>query len=133
MDATTNSADMHRPRVRSRMLGQSTLYCNDRFLRQVGRGIRFIWPFGIEHAFTRSENRMVCSFSHEFDIRVGNIRSLTLSKDFLDQYPEFRGEAPQLEPSLTLHSMSIVELIEQEYWKNLRQGKELIRIPPSIH
>lgn len=80
-----------------------------------------------------SEDRTVCSFSHEFDMRVGNIRSLTLTRDFLDKYPEFRGEAPQLEPSLTLHSISTVDIIEKEYWKNLRQERKLIKIPSSTH
>lgn len=125
--------DVHRPRVRSRMQGHSTFYCSDGFLSQMWKATRFIWPFDIDHAFTMSEDRTVCSFSHEFDMRVGNIRSLTLTRDFLDKYPEFRGEAPQLEPSLTLHSISTVDIIEKEYWKNLRQERKLIKIPSSTH
>ncbi|MBA7491295.1 hypothetical protein ES702_01840 [subsurface metagenome] len=41
--------------------------------------------------------------------------------DFLLKYPEFRGEAPQLEPSPTFCTSQDVDKLEIIYWRLMRE------------
>lgn len=84
-------------------------------------GFRFVWPYSPQEAFFWDETQSMLQASPEFILRVQNIRSYTMAHDFLEEFPEFRGEAPQLEPSATLHEPSIQHLLEDIYWTTLRR------------
>ena len=60
-------------------------------------------------------------FSDELHMRARSLHSLTLTKDFFIHYPEFRGEAPQLEPSLTLGPLAQYCDLELLYWNKLQE------------
>lgn len=56
-------------------------------------------------------------------MRVTNLRSFTLTKDFLDRYPELRGDAAQLEPSITTCRLSHPNIAETVFWAKLREAR----------
>lgn len=116
---------MHvRPAVRERMILQQARYCTDEWLRDYAvNGFRFLWPFQPEAAFVWDQSKFMLQASPEFLLRVRSLRSFTLTKDFLDRYPDFRGEAPQLEPSATIHQPSLTDTMERSYWAALRRKR----------
>lgn len=66
----------------------------------------------------------MCRFTPEFMLRVTNLRSWTLTKQFIDLNPELRGLAPQLEPSATTRKLSSRAELEALYWQMLRRRYE---------
>lgn len=106
-------------------------YANDRFVYLlVTHGLRFIWPYETQSAITMSESTSRISLTDEFLLRVNNLRSFTMTADFLERYPEFRGEAPQLEPSPTFYRPGDVDHLERLYWELLRkQGRHNQDVP----
>lgn len=87
----------------------------------VTQGLRFIWPYDQESAITMSERTARFRLTDEFLLRINNIRSFTMTADLLEKYPEFRGEAPQLEPSPTFYTPGDVDRLENLYWRLLRK------------
>lgn len=112
-----------RPKVRQRMASNAHRYCGKRFMADLSDASRFIWPFQVTSAIMTDFVDGRQRFSDEFTMRITNIRCLTLSKDFLDKYPEFRGEAPQLEPSLSLTNPQTCDVLEELYWNTRRASR----------
>lgn len=88
--------------------------------RLLSQGLRFIWPYQPQAAIVLPKTSALYSLSDEFMLRVSNIRSFAMPADFFERYPEFRGEAPQLEPSPIFYTPKDIDHIETLYWKLLR-------------
>lgn len=111
--------------MRRRVSSHASLYCNTRFRQRVAsEGIRFIWPYSYTEIVSMDQQTSQCRFSDEFLMRVYNLRSYCLTKDFLDEYPELRGDAAQLEPSLTMCQVSDMNVWETLFWAQLRDTKK---------
>lgn len=111
-----------RPAVRERMIQQQATYCTDEWLNDLGiYGFRFVWPFQAEAAYIWDESKHMLQASPEFFLRVRSLRSFTMAKDFIDRYPDLRGEVPQLEPSATAYQPSLTDTLEWSYWVALRR------------
>lgn len=104
------------------MSDASPRYKNDRFVYELlSQGLRFVWPYQPQDAILLSEDAVQFSLSDEFILRVNNIRSFAMPADFLDKYQEFRGGAPQLEPSPTFYTPTEADRLEILYWKLVRE------------
>lgn len=116
-------------------MSQPLTYHRDHFYRALLRGIRFVWPLYLADAVEERKDIPGYRFSAEMSMRVRNIRSFALTKDFLDVWQEFRGEAPQLEPSLTLYrcrnssSWDTMHRLEELYWQQMRQRHQSHFLP----
>lgn len=115
--------DSLRPAARERVLSNLTRYNVPQFLKLVLTNIRFIWPYCLQDAIGSEAGHMEQGFRQEFLLRVHNLRSFTVMKDFLELHPEFRGEIPQLEPSLTLYRLEDQERLEKLFWTMVRQER----------
>jgi hypothetical protein len=92
------------------------------FLRD---GARFVWPSEQNAAYsTSTTSGTMCRFTPEFMLRVSNLRSWTLTKEYLDSHPELRGLAAQFEPSVTTRKVSSRGELELLYWRMLRRKYE---------
>lgn len=114
---------LFRPSARERVLRNPTRYHTLQFVISLLSSTRFIWPFSVLDAIDSGTEHAERYFQEEFLIRAENLRSHTLVKDFLDRYPEFRGEIPQFEPSLTLHCLEDQERLEKLFWMMVRQKR----------
>lgn len=113
-----------RPAIRRRMLDQPFTYHHNRFLLNLmSDGVRFIWPGSYAEIATKHEDTGQYRFSEEFLMRVSNLRSFALTKDFLDRHPELRGDASQLEPSVTTYQLSETTIAETIFWAKMREAR----------
>lgn len=85
-------------------------------------GVQFIWPYSFEDAYVKHEGGL--RMSDEFVMRLANLRSYATTKHFLDLYPDFRGEMPQLEPSPTLYTPLMTNRLEELYWRKVRERRK---------
>lgn len=107
------------------MLNEPFTYRNNQFLLNVmSDGVRFIWPGSYAEIVTKDEETGQYGFSDEFSMRVSNLRSYALTKDFLDRHPELRGDASQLEPSVTTYQLSETTIAETIFWAKLREARQ---------
>lgn len=99
-------------------------YNDVEFINSLAHGTGFVWPFETPMAYTTATSDSMCRFTPELMLRTTNLRSYTLTKDFLDDNPDLRGLAPQLEPSVTNIRLSSQSELEALYWKMLRRKYE---------
>lgn len=100
-------------------------YGSHTFLQKIMlHGIRFVWPYSYVDLVIHQTHNDTSRFSEEFKMRVENLRSFTVAKDFLDMHPEFRGEMPQLEPSLTAYRLAQDQNVNRTYWAQLRRKRQ---------
>lgn len=103
-------------------MNEPTRYLNEPFFNTItAQGARFVWPYPALSAITLSEETGCYQMTDEFILRVTNLRSYALTANFLNSYPQFRGDAPQLEPSPTYYSPNDINNLEALYWKVLRE------------
>lgn len=85
------------------------------------QGVRFVWPYNALSAISASPGTDLLCFTDEFLLRANNLRSYAITADFLNKFPEFRGDTPQLEPSPTFYAPESAEYLEALYWQILRE------------
>lgn len=113
-----------RPAVRRRMINEPFTYHNNHFISNVmSDGIRFIWPGSYAEIATIDQVTGQYGFSDEFMMRLSNLRSFALTKDFLDRHPQLRGDASQLEPSVTTYRLSETTIAETIFWTKMREAR----------
>lgn len=119
-----SDVDRSRPALRRRMLTQPFSYLTDHFLLELmSDGARFIWPCSYAEIVIMHQETGRYEFSDEFSMRLSNLRSFALTKDFLDRHPELRGDAAQLEPSVTTYQLSEANIAETIFWAKLREAR----------
>lgn len=112
-----------RPGARERFFQNPDKYLNDAFLNTIlCQGLRFVWPYNALSAVAISPTNGLLCFTDEFLLRSNNLRSFAISSDFLSKYPEFHGDAQQLEPSPTSYLPDGgARHLETLYWRTLRE------------
>lgn len=118
-----SDANRPRPSLRRRMFSHPFTFCNRQFFQEVSDSVRFIWPYLYSEIANTHQVSGRYEFSDEFTMRVWNLRSYCLTKDFLDRYPELRGDAPQLEPSVTTYQISETNIGETMFWAKMREAR----------
>lgn len=92
------------PALRELVIYKQQQYCNARFIKDyMAFGWRFVWHSDLSSAVCWNAQTHMFTASPDFEHQLKSVRAYTLSRDFLDKYPELRGSAPQYEGSLTLH------------------------------
>ena len=87
------------PAVRARILTGGERYTLNDFWRHLFASFRFQWSGGEKSdAYQTHYSETMMAFSADFLTAFEDIDTWTLTKEFLDQYPEFQGKVRQFEP-----------------------------------
>lgn len=107
------------------MAENSARYCTDHFFHAlIVHGARFIWPYDVDTAAYWDRSTQNWHLTRELLMRARNLRSFTLTRDFLERFPMFRGTAPQLEASVTLMRPNDTTYLEALYWYLVREREQ---------
>lgn len=71
---------------------------------------QFLWPHDIEDAFNLNPQTNLYQLSKGFLVRFQDLRCWTMNSDFLNKYPDFRGDIPVSNPKPVQLSLTTTEL-----------------------
>ncbi|KAF6816308.1 bZIP transcription factor [Colletotrichum plurivorum] len=82
------------PGVRERFVFSQHQYCSNLFWKVFVEGFRIAWPFEFRDCYRRNVVTGRYSVAPEFDERIADINSWTMSADFFGHFPEMYADIP---------------------------------------
>ncbi|KAF6829214.1 bZIP transcription factor [Colletotrichum musicola] len=82
------------PGVRERFVFSQHQYCSNLFWKVFAEGFRIAWPFEFRDCYRRNVVTGWYSVAPEFDERIADINSWTMSADFFGHFPEMYADIP---------------------------------------
>ncbi|KAF6803872.1 bZIP transcription factor [Colletotrichum sojae] len=82
------------PGVRERFVFSQHQYCSNLFWKVFAEGFRIAWPFEFHDCYRRNVVTGRYSVAPEFDERIADINSWTMSADFFGHFPEMYADIP---------------------------------------
>lgn len=96
-DSDPDNHDSHhreRPGFRERIIFGHGEYCNNTFSKMFASSFRFLWPFEVRDTYVQNRETRLFHFSSTFLERTEDLRCWCMEVDFVNAYPEFRGDIP---------------------------------------
>ncbi|KZL66632.1 bZIP transcription factor [Colletotrichum tofieldiae] len=82
------------PGVRERFIFSQHQYCSNRFWGVFARSFRILWPYEFRDCYRRNVATGKYCVSPEFENRIRDINSWTMSMDFFNHFPEMYADIP---------------------------------------
>ncbi|KAL0935610.1 bZIP transcription factor [Colletotrichum truncatum] len=82
------------PGVRERFVFSQHQYCSNLFWKVFADSFRIMWPFEFRDCYRRNVETGRYCMSPEFEQRIQNINSWTMSTDFFNHFPEMYSDIP---------------------------------------
>ncbi|KAJ0331946.1 hypothetical protein COL922a_011691 [Colletotrichum nupharicola] len=82
---------LSRPGVRERFVFAQHQYCSNLFWKVFANSFRIMWPFEFRDCYRRNVETGRYTVSPEFEDRIRDINSWTMSADFFSHFPEILG------------------------------------------
>lgn len=86
--------NINRPGVRERFVFAQHQYCSNLFWKVFANSFRIMWPFEFRDCYRRNVETGRYTVSPEFEDRIRDINSWTMSADFFSHFPEMYADIP---------------------------------------